>query len=147
MKIAVIGAGYVGLSLAVLLSQNNEVIIVDIVEEKVDLINKRISPILDHEISDFFSNNKLNLKASTNFEEAVKGALYVIVATPTNYDEKVNYFDTSSVDSVIANTIKLNPKATIVIKSTKPVGFTKSRQEQNQSDNIIFLQIFKARLI
>ncbi|NLN80917.1 MAG: nucleotide sugar dehydrogenase [Erysipelotrichia bacterium] len=138
MKIAVIGAGYVGLSLAVLLSQNNEVIIVDIVEEKVDLINKRISPILDHEISDFFSNNKLNLKASTNFEEAVKGALYVIVATPTNYDEKVNYFDTSSVDSVIANTIKLNPKATIVIKSTIPVGFTKSRQEQYQSDNIIF---------
>ncbi|MDY0100814.1 MAG: nucleotide sugar dehydrogenase [Bacilli bacterium] len=138
MKIAVIGAGYVGLSLAVLLSQNNEVIIVDIIEEKVDLINKRISPILDHEISDFFSNNKLNLKATINFNEAVKDAVFVIIATPTNYDEKVNYFDTSSVDSVIANTIKLNPNATIVIKSTIPVGFTKSRQEQYRSDNIIF---------
>ena len=138
MKIAVIGAGYVGLSLAVLLSQNNEVTIVDIVEEKVDLINKRISPIVDHEISDFFSNNKLNLKATTNFNEAIKDAVFVIIATPTNYDEKVNYFDTSSVDSVIANTIKLKPKATIVIKSTIPVGFTKSRQEQYQSDNIIF---------
>ncbi len=138
MKIAVIGAGYVGLSLAVLLSQNNEVTIVDIIEEKVNLINKRISPIVDHEISDFFSNNKLNLKASTNFDEAVKDASYVIVATPTNYDEKVNYFDTSSVDSVIANTIKLNPTATIVIKSTIPVGFTKSRQEQHQTDNIFF---------
>lgn len=138
MKIAVIGAGYVGLSLAVLLSQNNEVTIVDIIEEKVNLINKRISPIVDHEISDFFSNNKLNLKASINFDEAVKDASYVIVATPTNYDEKVNYFDTSSVDSVIANTIKLNPNATIVIKSTIPVGFTKSRQEQHKSDKIIF---------
>lgn len=138
MKIAVIGAGYVGLSLAVLLSQNNEVVIVDVVEEKVKMINKRISPIVDHEIIDYFANNKLNIKATINFKEAIKGASFVVVATPTNYDEKVNYFDTNSVDSVIENTIKLNPEATIIIKSTIPVGFTKLKQEQYKTENIIF---------
>lgn len=138
MKITVVGTGYVGLSNAVLLSQNNEVYALDVVKEKVDLINKRISPIKDAEITDFFSNKKLNLTATLNKEEAYKDAKYVVIATPTNYDDKQNFFDTSTVDSVLEDVSKLNPNATIIFKSTLPVGYTKDKREKYPNLNIIF---------
>ena len=128
MKIAVAGTGYVGLSLAVLLSQHNEVWAVDIVQEKVDLINSKKSPIVDNEISEFFSSKKLNLTATTDAEKAYAGTDFVIVSTPTNYDPVKNYFDTSSVEAVVELVKKINPNTTIVIKSTVPVGYTKSRK-------------------
>lgn len=138
MKIAVAGTGYVGLSLAVLLSQHNEVWAVDIVQEKVDLINSKKSPIVDNEISEFFSSKKLNLTATTDAEKAYAGADFVIVSTPTNYDPVKNYFDTSSVEAVVELVKKINPNTTIVIKSTVPVGYTKSLRKSSGFKNILF---------
>lgn len=138
MKIAVAGTGYVGLSLATLLAQKNEVVALDIIQEKVDKINNRISPILDKEISEFFATKKLNLTASLNPQEAIKGAHFVIVSTPTNYDPVKNYFDTSSVEAIIEETKVINPQAIIVIKSTIPVGYTEKIREKLGYDNILF---------
>ena len=130
MKIAVAGAGYVGLSLATLLSTKNEVLAYDILEDKVNKINKRISPIKDEVIEDYFKNKKLNLKATTNYKVAFKETEFIIISTPTNYDEKTNYFDTTSVEDIIKKVISINKDATIVIKSTIPVGFTDKVKEK-----------------
>ena len=138
MKIAVAGTGYVGLSNAVLLSQHNEVIAVDIIQEKVDMINNKISPIVDKEIEDFFNNKELNLTATTDAFKAYKDAEIVIISTPTNYDPEMNYFNTRSVEAVIANVLSINPEAVMVIKSTVPVGYTKKVREMFETDNIIF---------
>ena len=138
MKIAAAGTGYVGLSNAVLLSQKNEVIAVDIVPEKVEMINKRKSPIIDKEIEEYLSNKNLNLTATTDGESAYKNADFVIISTPTNYDPKKNYFDTSSVEEVIELVLKVNPDAVMVIKSTVPVGYTEKIRKKYNSDNIIF---------
>ena len=137
-KIAVAGTGYVGLSNAVLLSQKHQVIAVDLVAEKVEMLNNKTSPIEDAEISDFLRNKPLNLKASLNAEEAYADADYVIIATPTDYDPQTNYFNTSSVDAVIKSVMAVNPNAVMVIKSTVPVGFTKEAKLRHGSDNIIF---------
>ena len=123
MKIAVIGTGYVGLSLATLLSQQNEVKALDIIAEKVEKINQKISPIVDHDITDFFEHKDLKLQATLDPKEAITAASFVIIATPTNYDPQTNHFDTSSVEATIKETIEINPQAQIVIKSTIPVGF------------------------
>ncbi|EEJ43351.1 nucleotide sugar dehydrogenase [Leuconostoc mesenteroides] len=138
MKIAVAGTGYVGLSLATLLSQNNEVTAVDIASEKVDLINQGISPIQDKEISDFLVNKKLDLKATINGKEAYRTVDYIVIATPTNYDTETNHFDTSAVESVIQEVIEVNPEALMIIKSTIPVGFTSFAKEKYDTNNIIF---------
>jgi len=138
MKIAVAGTGYVGLSNAVLLAQHNEVVALDIVEEKVQMINNRQSPIHDEEIERFFKEKDLSLSATLEAEKAFKGASYIIVSTPTNYDPDTNYFDTSSVEEVIEQVLALEPKATIVIKSTIPVGYTESVREKFNTKNIIF---------
>lgn len=138
MKIAVAGTGYVGLSLATLLAQKNEVLAVDIVKEKVDLINSKKSPIADKEIEDFLANKKLNLKATTDAQEAYKNADFVIIATPTNYDPEQNYFNTSAVEAVIKLVKEYNPKATMVIKSTVPVGFTSHIAQKAGVKNILF---------
>jgi UDPglucose 6-dehydrogenase len=138
MKIAVAGTGYVGLSNAVLLSQHNEVIAIDIIQEKVDMINKRKSPIVDHEIEEFLATKELNLKATTSYEEAYKDAEFVIIATPTNYDPETNYFNTSSVEDVIEKVLIYNQEALMIIKSTIPVGYTKRVREKYKTDNIIF---------
>ena len=132
------GTGYVGLSIATLLSQHNEVIAVDIIPEKVKLINNRISPIKDEYIEKYFRENNLNLYATLDCEKAYKDADFVVIATPTNYDPKKNYFDTSAVEDVIKQVIKINSKAIIVIKSTVPVGYTKHIREEFDIDNIIF---------
>lgn len=138
MKIAVAGTGYVGLSMAVLLSQNNKVIAVDIIESKVDMINNKKSPIVDKEIEEFLATKQLDLTATIDAESAYKDADLVIISTPTNYDENKNYFDTSSVENVIQKVIEVNPNAVMIIKSTVPVGFTKSVQEKYQCENILF---------
>ena len=138
MKIAVAGTGYVGLSLAVLLAQHNEVVAVDIVPEKVELINNKKSPIQDDYIEKYLAEKDINLTATLDAETAYKDAEYVIVAAPTNYDSKKNFFDTSAVEAVIALVMKYNPNAIIVIKSTIPVGYTKSVREKMGSKNIIF---------
>lgn len=138
MKIAIAGVGYVGLSNAILLAQHNEVYAVDIVKEKVEMINKRQSPIVDKEIQDYLGNKQLNLTATLNDEEAYKDADFIIISTPTNYDPKMNYFDTSSVESVIEKVIKIAPQSTMIIKSTVPVGYTKSIREKYQTKNILF---------
>lgn len=137
-KIAVAGTGYVGLSNAILLSQNNEVYAVDIMEEKVAMINAKKSPIVDAEIEDYLANKTLNLTATTDAKAAYENADFVIISTPTNYDPKMNYFDTSSVEAVIKLVMGYNPNAIMVIKSTVPVGYTLSVREKFGSDNIIF---------
>ena len=138
MKIAVAGTGYVGLSNAVLLAQHNEVVAVDIIQEKVDMINDRVSPIVDKEIEDYLANKELNLVATTDAYKGYKDAEFVIISTPTNYDPEMNYFNTRSVEAVIANVLSINPEATMVIKSTVPVGYTKRVKEMFECDNIIF---------
>lgn len=138
MKITVAGTGYVGLSNAVLLAQSNEVTALDIIEEKVDLINNKRSPIVDPEIEDFLQNKDLCLTATTDVEKAFKDAEYVIISTPTNYDPELDFFDTSSVETVIGNVLKYNPNATMVIKSTIPVGYTKEINKKFNTNNIIF---------
>ena len=138
MKIAIAGTGYVGLSNAVLLAQHNEVVAVDIIQEKVDMINDKISPIADKEIQEFLSEKELNLIATMDSDIAYKNADFVIISTPTNYDEELNYFNTNSVEAVIQNVLKVNPETTIVIKSTVPVGYTKKVREKFNTNNIIF---------
>ena len=138
MKITVAGAGYVGLSNAVLLAQHNEVIALDIIQEKVDLINNKQSPIIDKEIEEYLATKKLNLIATTDNYKAYKDADYVIISTPTNYDPEKNYFNTRSVEAVIANVLSINPEAVMVVKSTVPVGYTKKVREMFETDNIIF---------
>ena len=137
-KIAVAGTGYVGLSISVLLAQHNQVTAVDIIPEKVDMINNRISPIQDNEIETYFATKELDLVATLDAEVAYKDAEFVVIAAPTNYDSVKNYFDTSAVESVIDTVQRINPNAIIVIKSTIPVGFTKSTREKIGSKNILF---------
>jgi UDPglucose 6-dehydrogenase len=138
MKIVVVGLGYVGLSNAVLLAQHNEVIGVDISQERVDALNARKSPIIDAELSEYLTAKDLNLSASTDLKASLPGADYVIVSTPTNYDEKTNFFDTSSVETVIAKVIESEPGACIVVKSTIPVGFIYKVRERLATDAVIF---------
>ena len=137
-KIAIAGTGYVGLSNAVLLAQHNDVVAVDVIEEKVNMINNKKSPIVDKEIQEFLTEKKLNLKATLDGENAYKDAEFVIVSTPTNYDPDKNYFDTSSVEQVIELVLKVNKDAIIVIKSTVPVGYTESVRKKYDTENIIF---------
>lgn len=138
MKIAVAGTGYVGLSNAILLAQHNEVWAVDIIPEKVEMINNRISPIIDDEIQDYLKNKELNLTATTDARTAYRNADFIIISTPTNYDEQKNYFDTSSVEAVIELVKEVAPEAIMVIKSTVPVGYTESVRKKYQCENIIF---------
>lgn len=141
-KIAVAGTGYVGLSLATLLSQNNHVVAVDVIKEKVDLINSRKSPIQDKEIEEFFSNKELDLTATLDAKKAYKDADLIIIATPTNYDTVLNFFDTKYVEQVIEIVLDVNPNAIMIIKSTIPVGYTQSIRKKYNTDNILFAPEF-----
>jgi len=138
MQITVVGMEYVGLSLAVLLSQHNEVTALDIVQEKIDMINNKKSPISDKEIEEYLKTKDLKLLATTDKQKAYKDAEYIIIATPTDYNPEKNYFDTSSVDSVITDVLNINPEATIIIKSTVPVGYTNEARKKYKTNNIIF---------
>ncbi|OJF94706.1 nucleotide sugar dehydrogenase [Alkalibacterium sp. 20] len=138
MKITIAGTGYVGLSNAILLAQRNEVIALDIIKEKVEMINNKQSPIIDAEIEEYLSTKELNLTATTDNYEAFKDAEYVIISTPTNYDSEKNYFNTRTVEAVIANVLSINPDAVMIIKSTVPVGYVESVKEKFETDNIIF---------
>ena len=138
MKIAVAGTGYVGLSIATLLSQNHRVVAVDIIPEKVEMINRKQSPIVDKEIEEYLATKPLNLRATLDAEEAYRDADFVVIAAPTNYDPVKNFFDTSAVEKVIETVMKCNPNAIMVIKSTIPVGYTESIRQKTGSDNILF---------
>jgi UDPglucose 6-dehydrogenase len=138
MKITIAGTGYVGLSNAILLAQHNEVIALDIIKEKVELINNKKSPIIDAEIEEYLATKELNLTATTDNYEAFKDADYVIISTPTNYDPEKNYFNTRTVEAVIANVLSINPDAVMIIKSTVPVGYTESIKEKFDTENVIF---------
>lgn len=138
MKITIAGTGYVGLSNAILLAQHNEVIALDIIKEKVEMINNKKSPIIDAEIEEYLATKELNLTATTDNYEAFKDADYVIISTPTNYDPEKNYFNTRTVEAVIANVLSINPDAVMIIKSTVPVGYTEKVREMFDTENIIF---------
>lgn len=138
MKITIAGTGYVGLSNAILLAQHNEVIALDVIQEKVDMINRRESPIADVEIEEYLTNKELSLTATTDAYKAFADADYVIISTPTNYDPEKNYFNTRTVEAVIANVLSINPDATMVVKSTVPVGYTEKVRKMFETDNIIF---------
>lgn len=138
IKIAIAGTGYVGLSNAMLLAQHNEVVALDIVQTKVDLLNQKQSPIHDAEIEDFLSNRSLNFKATTNKEEAYLGASFVIIATPTDYDPETNHFNTKTIEAVVGDVLAINPQATMVIKSTIPVGYTEQLRKKLNTNQIIF---------
>jgi len=138
MRITIAGTGYVGLSIAVLLAQYHEVIALDIIQEKVDLINNRKSPIVDNEIEEYLQNKDLNLTATTDYYTAYKDSDFIIIATPTDYDPDKNYFNTRTIEAVIANVLSINPHATMVIKSTVPVGYVEKMREKFETENIIF---------
>lgn len=138
MKITVVGTGYVGLANALLLAQHNQVIAIDIIPEKIELLNAGKSPIIDKEITEFLAHKNLNFRATLNKEEAYTNADFILIATPTDYNPDTNYFDTQSVENVIRDIIKINPEANIIIKSTVPVGFTKELQQKHQLKNLIF---------
>ena len=138
MKIAVAGIGYVGLSNAVLLAQHNEVVAFDIIQERVDMINRKESPIVDNEIEDFLATKELNLVATTDTYKAFSDAEYIIISTPTNYDPEKNFFNTRTVEAVIANVLSINPDAILIIKSTVPVGYTEKVKKMFETDNVIF---------
>ena len=137
-KIAVAGTGYVGLSIATLLSQHHPVVAVDIIPEKVEMINQKQSPIVDKEIEEYLATKPLNLRATLDAEEAYRDADFVVIAAPTNYDPVKNFFDTSAVEKVIETVMKCNPNAIMVIKSTIPVGYTESIRQKTGSENILF---------
>ena len=138
MKITIVGIGYVGLSNSVLLAQNNEVTALDICKSKIKKINSRLSPIIDHDIQHYLKKKKLNLKATSNSKEAYESADFIIISTPTDYDPKTNHFDTTSIENVIEDSLQVNKKATIIIKSTIPVGYTENLRKKYKKKNIIF---------